>query len=188
MKKIKQELLFEKYILPHYDGIYKYLCRLTEDEEIAIDLTQETMEKGWYNIDKLNSVTTAKAWIFRIATNEYKLYFRAQNAQKRLHMEAERYNEDGELIIENISSGEPDPLEHIICIGDRRAIIEALNHIDIPYRIILNLYLIEELTFNEIGEIIEKPNSTVQYQYKKGLRLLKEEFDKIVEGRKNGEK
>lgn len=188
MKKIKQELLFEKYILPHYNGIYKYLCRLTEDEEIAIDLTQETMEKGWHNIDKLKSVTAAKAWIFRIATNEYKLYFRAQNAKKRLHVEVERYNEDGELILENISSDEPDPLEQIIRIGDRKAIIEALNNIDVLYRIILNLYLIEELTFNEISEIIEKPNSTVQYQYKKGIRLLKEEFDRIIEGRNNGEK
>ena len=181
MKYKKREKFFNENIVPYYYNVYNYLCRLTNDEELAADLTQETMEKAWRGLDNLKSLDAVKTWIFRIATNQLKLYFRAQTAQKRSHEEIDSINEKGELIIENVSSCELEPLEEIILKGDKKAAMEALKRVQQEYQVIINLYLVEGLTFNEVVVITEKANSTVQYQYKKGVKMLRKEFDRIME-------
>ena len=59
--------------------------------------------------------------------------------------------------------------------------MEALKRVQQEYQVIINLYLVEGLTFNEVAVITEKANSTVQYQYKKGVKMLRKEFDRIME-------
>ena len=184
MSQKELEYTFNKYILPHYTQVYYYLCRLIDDSELAMDLTQATMEKAWKNISGLKNTDAAKTWVFSIATNEWKLYFRAQNAKKRLHEEIDNVDEDGESIIENTASDLLEPLEEIIAKGEKEAVMLALQRVTSEYRILINLYLIEELTFNEISAVVDKPNSTVQYQLKKGIVMLRQEFDKIMEGGK----
>ena len=59
--------------------------------------------------------------------------------------------------------------------------MDALKRVQQEYQVIINLYLVEGLTFNEVAVITEKANSTVQYQYKKGVKMLRKEFDRIME-------
>ena len=84
--------------------------------------------------------------------------------------------------LENLQAVEEDILEQIIQKDDKRLAMMALERVEYESRLLLYLYLIEELTFKQIGEMLQKPTTTVQYQYKRALSLLREEYYKLEGG------
>jgi RNA polymerase sigma factor (sigma-70 family) len=50
----------------HYEGLFRYLIRLTGDPDLAADVTQETFVRL---IEKKPDNTGIRAWLYRVATN-----------------------------------------------------------------------------------------------------------------------
>jgi RNA polymerase sigma-70 factor (ECF subfamily) len=53
----------------HLGSVYRYALRLTRRPDLAEDLTQETLLRGWRSWQKLRDQRAARVWLFRIATN-----------------------------------------------------------------------------------------------------------------------
>jgi RNA polymerase sigma-70 factor (ECF subfamily) len=53
----------------HVGSVYRYALRLTRRPDLAEDLTQETLLRGWRSWQKLRDQRAARVWLFRIATN-----------------------------------------------------------------------------------------------------------------------
>src|SRR4051794_10388202 len=53
----------------HVGSIYRYALRLTCRPDLAEDLTQETLLRGWRSRHKLRDKRAARVWLFRIATS-----------------------------------------------------------------------------------------------------------------------
>jgi RNA polymerase sigma-70 factor (ECF subfamily) len=53
----------------HVGSVYRYALRLTRRPDLAEDLTQETLLRGWRSRQKLRDERAARVWLFRIATN-----------------------------------------------------------------------------------------------------------------------
>jgi RNA polymerase sigma-70 factor (ECF subfamily) len=53
----------------HVGSVYRYTLRLTRRRDLAEDLTQETLLRGWRSRQKLRDKRAARVWLFRIATN-----------------------------------------------------------------------------------------------------------------------
>src|SRR3954471_18787971 len=53
----------------HVGSVYRYALRLTSRPDLAEDLTQETLLRGWRSRHKLRDDRAARVWLFRIATN-----------------------------------------------------------------------------------------------------------------------
>jgi RNA polymerase sigma-70 factor (ECF subfamily) len=49
--------------------VYRYALRLARQPDLAEDLTQETILRGWRNRGKLRDPRVARVWLLRIATN-----------------------------------------------------------------------------------------------------------------------
>ncbi len=170
---------YSMWIAPYYQHVYRFLCAMTRNEELAADLCQETFELAWCRMEQLREKEAAKSWLFTIATNKAKHYYRAADAKKRppeLSTEAELEE------LESLQAVEADILEQIIQKDDKRRAMMALERVEYGSRLLLHLYLIDELTFKQIGEMLQKPTTTVQYQYKRALSLLREEYYKLEGG------
>ena len=79
MRAAEQEptgLAFSEVVTLHQQGIYTYLLRLTHNPHDAQDLFQETFLKACRAYASLSPQADHKAWLFRIATNLAKNYFR----------------------------------------------------------------------------------------------------------------
>ena len=57
--------LFNEYSAP----IYNYVLRMTGDADRAADIAQDTFIKAYRKLDTLAEATSARAWLYRIATN-----------------------------------------------------------------------------------------------------------------------
>jgi RNA polymerase sigma factor (sigma-70 family) len=56
----------EKLFAEHYEGLFRYLVRLTGDPDLAADVTQETFVRL---VEKTPDNTGIRAWLYRVATN-----------------------------------------------------------------------------------------------------------------------
>jgi RNA polymerase sigma-70 factor (ECF subfamily) len=64
--------IVENYQIP----IVRYLYRLIEDEDIARDLAQDTFVQTFKGIQKTGPDLQVRPWLFKIATNNARQYYR----------------------------------------------------------------------------------------------------------------
>ncbi len=159
------EKILEKYLKPVFNFVYQ----LVGNFHVAEDLTQETFIKSWKHIKKFDMEKSFKTWIFTIAKNTTYDYFK----KKKTVPFSNFIDGEGNNQLENMSDGSILPDE----ILERKNIAEELekkiNNIPQHYRIILLLHYKEDLSFQEIAEILEKPYNTIKSGHTRALKSLK---------------
>jgi RNA polymerase sigma-70 factor, ECF subfamily len=60
---------FEAFLRRHQQVIFGYLWRLTGEEQVAYDLSQETFIRAWQHFADLRQYDHPAGWLFRVATN-----------------------------------------------------------------------------------------------------------------------
>jgi len=60
---------FEEFVHRYERQILNYLWRMTNDEQAAYDLRQETFLRAWQHFTKIRDYERPRAWLFHVATN-----------------------------------------------------------------------------------------------------------------------
>jgi RNA polymerase sigma-70 factor (ECF subfamily) len=143
----------------HLGTVYRYALRLAGRPDIAEDLTQETMLRGWRNRRKLRDPRVARVWLLRIATNLWTDHLRRTKFRPR-----------------TLDSEPPCPRPSpVIASDDRENIRLALAAMDeLPPRQRQVLYLItcEEMTNSEVATVLNITEASV----KANLSLARQEM------------
>ena len=71
----------------YYEQIYLFMRRLGHDRQVSEDLTQESFLSAWYHIGQLRDGRALKGWLYRIASNFSKLYWRKHKDKKTASIE-----------------------------------------------------------------------------------------------------
>lgn len=179
----KKEHIFDKKIEPEYTRVYRFIySRLGGNRELAEDITQETMEMAWNKIEQLQKMDSCRAWLIKIAMNEIRKYYRAQNTQKRGAFQEESFDLHQFEELENWEHAEADVLDQIIAQENWELLMQALEHVQENYRVLLELRLIQDLKFAQIAEIVREDEAKVRVYYGRGLKLLGKEY-RLLSGR-----
>jgi RNA polymerase sigma-70 factor (ECF subfamily) len=72
------EKSFEQLITQHQEEIYRYIIKLTRSDGESEDLFQETFLRAYKAYNRLPEGSNSRAWLFKIATNLCKNYFRTR--------------------------------------------------------------------------------------------------------------
>jgi RNA polymerase sigma-70 factor (ECF subfamily) len=75
---------FEAIVRQYQTRIARYILRLVGDQEVALDLTQDTFVSAFRNLHTLRSNLALSAWLYRIATNHA---LHARKRGKRLQLQ-----------------------------------------------------------------------------------------------------
>lgn len=164
--------LFEKEMLPHLKSLYHFGYRLTNNEDDANDLVQDTYLKAYRFFHSYERGSNAKAWLFRILKNSFiNVYRKASKEPNKIdYEEAEAFLNTGKSsYIDSI-----DAREKIFrgLIGDEVA--KALNSLPVDFRIVIILCDIEEFTYEEIAKIIDIPIGTVRSRLHRARKMLRD--------------
>lgn len=117
--------------------IYKFVVSLTLNHEAAEDIMQNTFVSAIKSLNTFKGHSSVKTWLIGIAKNEYYTYIRKM--PKNLQLE-----EIGEITYIQ------EQTDTYI------SIMEEIKKLQDPQKQILILRLINELSFKDIGEIVEK--------------------------------
>lgn len=160
---------YAKIISIYEKNIYTYLYRLCTNKEDAADLTQDTFIKAYNNLDKFNPAMDFRPWLYRIAHNNYINYIKSKKEFIDIDCEdVPDFNTPEHLTIEK------DEIKFI------EKLVESLPYM---YRAVFVLRTIEDLSFREIGHILNISESSARMRY---LRVRKK-LCSILKGGDNNE-
>lgn len=146
------------------EKIYKYLLYLTCNKHEAEELLQETFFQAFKSISRFKGESSISTWLFSIARN---VYLKKYNDDKK--------RDETSLELENIIGVAKSPLDELEAKEDERRILKAINLLDDTYRQVVILRSLNELSFREIGEILNKNENWARVTFYRGkVKLGKE--------------
>lgn len=143
--------------------VFKYIFCLTDNKELAEDITQETFVIAVQRIDSFKGNCKLSVWLCQIAK-----YLWYKELKKDKHLKLEDFTD-----IEDCSNIEDSFLEK----EDRLHFFKYLQNLDASTKDVMYLRLMGNLSFNEIAEILGKTSNWARVTYYRGKQKLKGEFN-----------
>lgn len=158
------EILVQRYKNPLTNFVYRYLG----DYESCTDVVQETMIKFYRNKDSYKSIAKFSTWIYTIAGNLAKTEY--QRRRRRQIFSINSYGEENQNYEIPDESYRPDIITDS---GIKDKIIQnALLKVSMAYREAVILRDIQELSYEEIAEIMGIEVGTVKSRINRGRAQL----------------
>lgn len=146
---------FELLVRRHQDALVNYISFTINDYHRAEDLAQETFLRVFKNASRYEPKSTFKSWLYTIATNLSKNELRNRGRRKTYYLEdLVDDNEDvyhSEYMID--TRFQPDILYEKK--EQQQLIKKALNRLPENQRLALTLVTYQELSYEEISEILQ---------------------------------
>ena len=155
----------------HWRSAYRVAYLLVHDMGLAEDLAQEAVVAALGALDRFDERRSFRPWLERIAANRaYDWHRRQARAPEVIDTELVEVVRDEDLEIEIASA------------YTREALLAALHHLDMRFRVPVVLRYLVEMDLQEIAELTEVPNATVRTRIHRGLGLLRAELSQQEEG------
>jgi len=167
--------VFDKEFIPHIHSMYNFAFRLTNDEDDANDLIQDTYLKAFRFINSFSEGTNAKAWLFRILKNSFINDFRKKSKEpaKVDYQDVETtYNSEEDAETNQTVDLRVESVQDLI--GDE--IANALNALPVDFRTVIILCDVEGFTYEEMAKILDIPIGTVRSRLHRARMLLKDKL------------
>jgi RNA polymerase sigma-70 factor (ECF subfamily) len=164
-----EESAFSDIVGRYIGRIYSFTYRLSGDQSMAEDATQETFVKVWKGIRGFDETKRFKSWIFAIARNSL-----LDIARKRRDKPLSRLESEGEDIAASIVDMAPLQDEVFDGLIDSMILEKTLGVLSPGIRSVVILHDLEGLTFEEISSIMKKPMNTIKSSYRRALMKLRE--------------
>lgn len=163
----------EEFVHTYIDGIYRFVYRMTADQALSADITQEVCIKCWqkstlYNPEK----SSPKTWIYTL-TYRTTLDYLKKNKVRHTHEIHESDFEDEVTIDDVFADIEPLPDELFAQKEIQEMVQNALQHLSGEEKLIVSMYHESNMTFKDIADILEKPLNTVKSKYRRSLITLR---------------
>ena len=153
------EEIYEKY----FKTVYKYLFCLTHSNDISEELTQETFCIAVQKINRYNGNCKMSVWLCQIAKN---LWYNKYKKEKRI----KNIDEIELLNIEDIKT-----TENIVISKDEKiSLYKKIQKLDDKSREVVYLRITGDLSFKEIGIILNKTETWARVTFYRAKNKLKE--------------
>lgn len=152
----------------------RYVRRFTGlNRECTEDVIQEVFLKIYRNLNDFDSDLQFSSWAYRIAHNEAVNYLRKNRNKATVPLEQD--DDDVGSLIE-VLEADVDVVDDASRRELQRTVREVLWGLPTKYREVLVLRFLEEKDYNEISDILKKPQGTVGTL----LNRAKEQFRKAA--------
>lgn len=165
--------MYEKYL---YSLCFNYV----QNPHDALDMVQEIYIKIFKNINKFDTDMPFHPWIRKISVNTC-LNFTRTIKNNVISMNANINDTEDEIPLEDTFASKEDVLEEIINSETKTIIKRYLNEMPEEYRMVILLRYYEELSYNEIAEIIGKPLGTIKTEIYRAKAILRKKLEKVME-------
>lgn len=155
-----------------YPPVYGFCFTMTHSATDAEDLAQQTFLKAFASLRTFRPEQPIGPWILRIAHNAFISQLRSQRPQTDLDDPA----------LEPLPSGDPAPEAVAISQETREEVQRALRSLAPPAQVVLVLRYEQQLSYEEIAAVIDKPVTTVTNRLFEARRELGHALRQTREG------
>jgi len=170
---------FEEIVRRYGDKVFNLVYRMLGNRHEAEDITQEVFITVFKTVETFRGEAKFSTWLLRIAANQSK---------NRIKYLSRRPTEGGEVDeAAQAAPGTPGPIAHAQIEGPD-ALLEAaeleslmqqaIASLDEEHRLLVILRDVEELSYQEIGEITGVPEGTIKSRLHRARMAIKEVLDR----------
>lgn len=182
--KAGDKLAFDELISSHQDRVFNVAYRLMGNYDEALDLTQEVFLTCFRKIGSFKGDSALSTWLYRITVNTAKnrwKYQQSRGLNRTDSLDAPLPDGEGEKSLAQYPSADPSPSEVASGRQAMNRFEECLQKLPQEYREVLVLRYIEELSYEEIAEILRISLGTVKSRIHRARAELREMMHDFVE-------
>ena len=165
-----------------HQPIYNLVYRMMNDPSDASDTTQEVFLKVFRGMTHFHGESSLKTWIYRIAlheaANRRRWWFRHKAHETSIEpAQAGDFESSGE---DRLVDQHDSPFENFAHEEVRAAVERGLHEVPDPYRTALILRDLEEMSYEEIAEVLQISLGTVKSRITRGRNALRDRLSAYV--------
>ncbi len=170
------EEAYEELIERYEQQLYSMIYRLLGNQMDAADVVQEVFLKVFRTINSFREQSSLRTWIYRIAVNEAHNHRRWFVRHCRCEVPIEDEYRERQNPLENAADPGRSPFEQALESENRTLIERALTRVSPVFRTAVVLRDIQNLSYEEIAEILQVSLGTVKSRILRGREALRREI------------
>lgn len=161
---------FQELMSRHVKHIFNFARQYARNNDDAEDIAQDSFFKAWKYIKRFKKGAKFKPWLFAIARNTALDHIKKKKAVSFSNMDD---TENDTTFADTLADIEPLPPEIFARtqLGDELMASMAGLHPD--HRAVLIMHYRQDMTFDEIANIMGKPMNTVKSWHRRSLHKIK---------------
>ena len=172
-----EEEAYATLLARYQQPVFHLVYRLLEDSADASDVVQEVFLKVFRHIGAFRGQSSLKTWVYRITVNEahnHRRWF-SRHSKHEVGLEQEQGN-SGRSYEKVLPDSGRSPYEVALGAETRTLIEEALSKINPVFREAVVLRDVEDLSYEQIAEILNVSLGTVKSRILRGREALRKEL------------
>jgi len=173
------ETAFDWLVTHYHAPVYNLILSMLGDTSDAADGTQEVFLKAFRGIRKFRHGSSLKTWLYRIAIREalnHKRWFK-RHLQKNVSIDAEVEEGHAAIEIEDLAA---TPFEQLASREIQAVVQQALQEVPDVFRSAVILRDLEDLSYEEVAEVLECSVGTVKSRILRGRRALRQVLEPLL--------
>jgi len=171
--QVGDERAYEQLIERFQNPVYNLAYRLLNDQADASDVAQEVFLKIFRNVGNFRGDSSLRTWVYRIAVNESHNRRRWLFRHRRGETGIDETFEDSDSREKPLMDSGQTPFDFTVNREAKILLEEALADINPVFRAALVLREIEDMSYDEIAEILEVSIGTVKSRIVRGREALR---------------
>lgn len=155
----------EDVYLKHAKTVYEFLLSRTRDADLAEELTQETFYQAVRSIDRFDGQSSLSTWLCAIAKNVWR------EELKKRQRTSDSISDMSDLDDLPVPSAESEAFRS----WDEQRIMQAIHQLPEPMREVMYLRLSGNLSFSQIGQILDRTENWARVTYYRGKEKVAKE-------------
>lgn len=157
----------------HKQLVYRTALAITGDSEAASDLLQDVFLRFYRFADRIDARRPIEPWLYRMTTN---LSYTWAKRNQRWYQPLE------DLAEWLVGPAKNSPYEVVEQNDEWERVQKAVSALPLPQRMVVVLYYLNDLSLEEISDILDIPAGTVKSRLHYGRRALKQSLGLQGEG------
>ena len=149
----------------YYEQIYLFMRRLGHNCQVSEDLTQESFLAAWQHIGQLRDEKALNGWLYRIAVNISKLYWRRHKGKEAVSIEG--------IEVPDSSEGECGKIGDYGQLGQLKNAVVRLPR---KLRQAVILHYMQQLSIGEAAEAAGVRDGTFKSRLNRALKALRKQM------------
>lgn len=175
---------FEELLISTLETAYRLAYRLTSDRQDAEDLVQEAALRAFRFRRTFARGSSFKAWFYRIVMNQF---YTSTRRRKDAPSSLDSLSDAHEILMfaRSAEAGllrpDADPADTTVARMAEDDVARALASLPDEFRTVATLYFMDDLSYQEIADILGVPIGTVRSRLHRGRQMLQKQLLRVAE-------
>jgi len=161
--------------------VFNVAYRMTNDAEVAMDISQEAFVKIYKNLAQYNPQYKFSSWLLKSVNNLCVDYFRTKSDQTASLDSIMDSGAEGILTGNNAVPSSAEEFEKNETRLELRILLkEAISQLPLDYKSVVVLRHLQNLSYKEISQILNLPMGTIKARIFRARKMLKTHLERKI--------